>query len=247
MTLSLLSAESRLPGLLRWRRGQQSAAALFEEGCRSYSCVQVPQPLSLDRRCLLRVDQLVYKQQGRRNIGWVPAAIRSVLKLRYLLLGGAIGGGASVARQYEEWKKNLPDTEWIKNALPDVDVNKFRHGLVALKDSVKGKVGEMQMDPSLKLAGWDKFQEFKIWFDDRLDKAVQIAEEEEEREEEEKRLKMQKLQEELKNFRLNLPANLPEAPVVSAFAATSATESQDIIMKDELIAGQKMELADKEK
>jgi hypothetical protein len=28
----------------------------------------------------------------------VPAVVRSVLKLRYLLLGGAIGGGASLAK-----------------------------------------------------------------------------------------------------------------------------------------------------
>jgi hypothetical protein len=34
--------------------------------------------------------------------------------VRYLLLGGAVGGGASIARQYEEWKQKLPDTAWIK-------------------------------------------------------------------------------------------------------------------------------------
>jgi hypothetical protein len=34
--------------------------------------------------------------------------------IRYLLLGGAVGGGASIARQYEEWKQKLPDTAWIK-------------------------------------------------------------------------------------------------------------------------------------
>ena len=28
-----------------------------------------------------------------------------VLLYRYLLLGGAVGGGASLAKQYEEWKK----------------------------------------------------------------------------------------------------------------------------------------------
>ena len=31
-------------------------------------------------------------------MGWVPAVLRSVLKIRYLLLGGAIGGGASLAK-----------------------------------------------------------------------------------------------------------------------------------------------------
>ena len=33
--------------------------------------------------------------------------LRSVLKIRYLLLGGAVGGGASLAKQYEEWKKGV--------------------------------------------------------------------------------------------------------------------------------------------
>ena len=47
---------------------------------------------------------------GSRGLGWIPTVVRSVLKIRYLLLGGALGGGASLAKQYEEWKKNLPDT-----------------------------------------------------------------------------------------------------------------------------------------
>jgi len=25
-------------------------------------------------------------------------------------------------QQYEEWKKNLPDTEWMKSLIPDVEV-----------------------------------------------------------------------------------------------------------------------------
>lgn len=114
-----------------------------------------------------------------RSIGWIPTAIRSVLKLRYLLLGGAIGGGASVARQYEEWKKNLPDTDWIKEMVPDLDVDKFRAGLINFKNSVKGRVAEVQMDPKLKEAGWDKYSEFKVWFDNRLDAAIKKVEEEE--------------------------------------------------------------------
>ena len=30
------------------------------------------------------------------------------------------------------------------------------------KDQVKGKVGEIQMDPKLKEAGWEKYAEFKV-------------------------------------------------------------------------------------
>ena len=114
-----------------------------------------------------------------RSLGWVPTAIRSVLKLRYLLLGGALGGGASIARQYEEWKKNLPDTDWVKELVPDIDIDKFRAGLIGFKDSMKGKVADMQMDPKLREAGWEKYGEFKVWFDARLDNAIKKVEEEE--------------------------------------------------------------------
>ena len=109
----------------------------------------------------------------------MPTAIRSVLKLRYLLLGGALGGGASIARQYEEWKKNLPDTDWVKELVPDIDIDKFRAGLIGFKDSMKGKVADMQMDPKLREAGWEKYGEFKVWFDARLDNAIKKVEEEE--------------------------------------------------------------------
>ena len=102
-----------------------------------------------------------------------------MLKLRYLLLGGALGGGASIARQYEEWKKNLPDTDWVKELVPDIDIDKFRAGLIGFKDSMKGKVADMQMDPKLREAGWDKYGEFKVWFDARLDNAIKKVEEEE--------------------------------------------------------------------
>ena len=52
----------------------------------------------------------------------IPTVVRSVLKIRYLLLGGALGGGASLAKQYEDWKKNLPDTDWIKDLIPGVNI-----------------------------------------------------------------------------------------------------------------------------
>ena len=66
---------------------------------------------------------------------------RGVMKIRYLLLGGAIGGGASVARQYEEWKKALPDTDWIKEMMPEVDTVKFRAGLVSFKNKYGWNLG----------------------------------------------------------------------------------------------------------
>jgi len=77
------------------------------------------------RAKLLVTPRLNYPQV--RSLGWVPMVLRSVLKIRYLLLGGAVGGGASLARQYDEWKKGLPDTEWLKEIVPEVDIDKFRN------------------------------------------------------------------------------------------------------------------------
>ncbi len=37
---------------------------------------------------------------------------------------------------------------------------------------MKGRVAELEMDPKLKEAGWEKYAEFKIWFDQRLDAAI---------------------------------------------------------------------------
>ena len=33
---------------------------------------------------------------------------------------------------------------------------------LGFKDRVKGKVGELEMDPKLKEAGWEKYSEFKV-------------------------------------------------------------------------------------
>lgn len=99
--------------------------------------------------------------------------LRSVLKIRYLLLGGAIGGGASIAKQYEEWKKSLPDTDWIKGLVPNADIDKFRKGLIKAGESIKGKANEIDIDPALgKLAG------YREWFEKRLVDAIEAAEKE---------------------------------------------------------------------
>ena len=179
---------------------------------------------------------------NKRNLGWIPTAIRSVLKLRYLLLAGGIGGGASIARQYEEWKRGLPDTDWIKEMVPDIDVDKFRNGLIEFKDGVKGKIGELKMDPNLKAAGWDKFSEYKDWFDKRLDKAIQMADEEEEEErkrreqarEEREIIKVQ-IQDKIENTKRTLTG--PAELLALSFASSNAEqelmkEKMDLIEKN---------------
>ncbi len=39
--------------------------------------------------------------RGARGLGWVPTLVRGVLKIRYLLLGGALGGGYTLSKVRE--------------------------------------------------------------------------------------------------------------------------------------------------
>ena len=113
-----------------------------------------------------------YSLVNARNFGgWVATIARSVLKIRYLVLGGAIGGGASLAKQYEEWKEGLPDTQWIKSLFPsDKDIDKFRSSLIKAGESIKGKANEIDIDPVLsKVIGYRK------WFEKRLNDAIEAA------------------------------------------------------------------------
>lgn len=187
-----------------------------------------------------------------RGLGWVPTVLRSVLKIRYLLLGGAVGGGASIARQYEEWKKNLPDTDWIKEMIPEIDIDKFRHGLIGFKERVKGRVAELEMDPKLKEAGWEKYAEFKIWFDKRLDAAIKKVEEEEKLEQQENgpekslfselQERMEKLKESGKDLRLL------EVPMITAFSLTNGNPDAKLLEeKTQIIEKNTVQLEEKDK
>ena len=48
-------------------------------------------------------------------------------------------------QQYEEWKKNLPDTEWMKALIPDVDIGKYRSSLIKIGEGIKGKANEIDI------------------------------------------------------------------------------------------------------
>ena len=100
--------------------------------------------------------------------------MRSVLKIRYLLLGGALGGGASLAKQYEDWKKNLPDTDWVKDLIPDIDLNRVTSDMRKAGENIRGKANEIDLDPALK-----KVIDFRQWFEKRLDAAIQAADKDE--------------------------------------------------------------------
>lgn len=38
---------------------------------------------------------------------------RSLLRIRYIVLGGVAGGAATMANKFEEFKRNLPDFSWM--------------------------------------------------------------------------------------------------------------------------------------
>lgn len=55
-----------------------------------------------------------------------------------------------IFQQYEEWKKNLPDTEWMKSLIPDVELDKFRSNLIKVGESIKGKANEIDIGEKLR-------------------------------------------------------------------------------------------------
>nr|CAD7392786.1 unnamed protein product [Timema cristinae] len=104
----------------------------------------------------------------------VARVLRGVLKIRYLVLGGAVGGGVTLQKTYERWKEAMPDMAWLDNYLPDSEKwDSFRGSLMSMSDKVKDSI---ELDPRLKALGMEKYQNFRGWFDRRLDDAIRAAE-----------------------------------------------------------------------
>ncbi|XP_062251188.1 dynamin-like 120 kDa protein, mitochondrial isoform X2 [Platichthys flesus] len=93
-----------------------------------------------------------YQQQ--RNFWMVRLATR-LLKLRYILLGGAVGGGYTAKKTYEEWKDMLPDFGEYNWVIPDfiwelseqIDLDKLAKALPEMEEIAKllpdlDKIGE---------------------------------------------------------------------------------------------------------
>ncbi|XP_075165155.1 opa1 mitochondrial dynamin like GTPase isoform X7 [Haematobia irritans] len=74
-----------------------------------------------------------------RGYGMVVVRIlRGAMKLRYLLLGGAIGGGMTLNKKYEDWKDGLPDLKWLEEALPQGEKwSQFSKTLMEIGGAVK--------------------------------------------------------------------------------------------------------------
>ncbi|XP_017484324.1 PREDICTED: dynamin-like 120 kDa protein, mitochondrial isoform X2 [Rhagoletis zephyria] len=114
-----------------------------------------------------------YAPPSRKYGMLVVRILRGALKLRYIVLGGAIGGGVSLSKKYEEWKDGLPDMKWLDDVLPQGDKwGTFSKKLMEISSVMKDVV---QIDPKLKELGEEKVAEWKMWFDNRLDDAIEAA------------------------------------------------------------------------
>ncbi|XP_050737583.1 dynamin-like 120 kDa protein, mitochondrial isoform X4 [Eriocheir sinensis] len=115
-----------------------------------------------------------------RGIGMLVARVlRGALKIRYLILGGSIAGGSALAKTYEQWKEALPDTKFLEGLLPSQeDLDSVRASLISYRDKIKDAVPEFSLDPKLLEASEDQYNRLAMWFKERLDDAIQAAEEE---------------------------------------------------------------------
>ncbi|TRY58448.1 hypothetical protein DNTS_002070 [Danionella cerebrum] len=86
---------------------------------------------------------------------WVARLAVRLLKLRYILLGSAVGGGYTAKKTYDEWKDMLPDMSQYTWIVPDfvwelsenIDLEKLASALPELEDIAKllpdmEKIGE---------------------------------------------------------------------------------------------------------
>uniref|UniRef100_A0A3P9HUW2 Dynamin-like GTPase OPA1, mitochondrial n=1 Tax=Oryzias latipes TaxID=8090 RepID=A0A3P9HUW2_ORYLA len=80
-----------------------------------------------------------YQQQ--RNF-WVARLAARLLKLRYILLGSAVGGGYTAKKTYDEWKDMLPDFSEYNWVIPDfvwelseqIDLDKLAKALPEMEE-----------------------------------------------------------------------------------------------------------------
>ncbi|XP_052747919.1 dynamin-like 120 kDa protein, mitochondrial isoform X2 [Galleria mellonella] len=121
--------------------------------------------------------------QKRRYGMLVARAVRGMLKIRYLLLGGAVGGGMTLNKKYAEWKDGLPDMGWLNDLLPDNEQwDKFTTTLISAKDTIGDqlKIGvpltlSVTADPRLREAGAARAAELREWLSQRYEDAVAAA------------------------------------------------------------------------
>ncbi|XP_026837160.1 dynamin-like 120 kDa protein, mitochondrial isoform X4 [Drosophila erecta] len=81
----------------------------------------------------------------------VVRILRGALKLRYLVLGGAIGGGVTLKSKYEDWKDGLPDFKWLEDAMPQGERwSQFSRNLIEVGSLVKNAIDVAKDDLKAK-------------------------------------------------------------------------------------------------
>ncbi|XP_073976577.1 opa1 mitochondrial dynamin like GTPase isoform X7 [Rhodnius prolixus] len=91
-----------------------------------------------NKKLLLLVEPQLRSTIRSRGIGTlVYRFLKGALKLRYLLLGGAVGGGMSLHKSYQDWKQSLPDISWLESYMPSSEtLDSFRGKMITFKDKV---------------------------------------------------------------------------------------------------------------
>ncbi|XP_058151529.1 dynamin-like GTPase OPA1, mitochondrial isoform X3 [Dasypus novemcinctus] len=92
----------------------------------------------------LRLSPMKYGYQPHRNF-WPARLAARLLKLRYLILGSAVGGGYTAKKTFDQWKDMLPDLSDYKWIVPDIvweideyiDFDKIRKALPNSEDLAK--------------------------------------------------------------------------------------------------------------
>ncbi|CAB1324614.1 unnamed protein product [Coregonus sp. 'balchen'] len=85
-----------------------------------------------------------WRHQQHRNF-WMLRLASRLLKLRYIVLGSAVGGGYTAKKTYEEWKDMLPDMSAYNWVIPDfvwelsdqIDLDKLTKILPELEEIAK--------------------------------------------------------------------------------------------------------------
>ncbi|XP_043926238.1 dynamin-like 120 kDa protein, mitochondrial isoform X2 [Protopterus annectens] len=87
---------------------------------------------------------VLYGYQPHRNF-WVARLASRLLRLRYLILGSAVGGGYTAKKTYDQWKEMVPDFSQYKWIVPDfiweldehIDLEKIVKALPDAEDMAK--------------------------------------------------------------------------------------------------------------
>lgn len=109
-------------------------------------------------------------------VGLVARAVRGLLKIRYLVLGSAVGGGYTVHKKLEEWRDGFPDFSWMEDLLPPPEtMSDLRTSFMEFKNKLKDTFAVPEIDTdwmrdSIGVAG-DKLQELGDWFNEAAKKA----------------------------------------------------------------------------